>query len=318
MYQFKDHSSSVAIASQALFSCVSRKAKRIFIPLNEVHDDIEREPIFFVHSISGAAGTDFFDLAARIGSGHKFYGVQAPRGHFKDPTFGGSIESIAELYAEALDAFYPRGDIYLGGWSVGSVIALEMAQRLIEHGRKVALLFVIDLAPENVPGAPPPWDPRYLAELVANVPKALAYRLLVERTLFSQLPTCLPKMAHRLAWRMRPSPCAAASEADAPAPAHPVRELTGFRLFSREQQAFMARLYDAAIAYRARPYAGRVIVYHASITPLFKNPQVARKWRAIAADAEIVRVYGTHSSIVKEPFVIGVTEDLNRRLSALG
>ena len=79
----------------------------------------------------------------------------------------------------------------------------------------------------------------------------------------------------------------------------------------------MVRLYDAAIAYQAKGYSGRTIVYHASVTPLFKNPQVARKWRAIAPSAEIVKVYGTHSSIVEEPFVIGVAEDINRRLSVI-
>ena len=62
------------------------------------------------------------------------------------------IEEMASDYLTALRAVQPEGPYLLGGWSLGGIVAFEMAQQLEAQGQKVALLALLDawaLAPEE-------------------------------------------------------------------------------------------------------------------------------------------------------------------------
>jgi thioesterase domain-containing protein len=59
---------------------------------------------------------------------------------------------MASDYLAALRAVQPEGPYLLGGWSLGGIIAFEMAQQLEAQGQKVALLALMDasaFAPEE-------------------------------------------------------------------------------------------------------------------------------------------------------------------------
>lgn len=51
---------------------------------------------------------------------------------------------MASCYIEGLQTIQPVGPYYLGGWSLGGIIAWEMAQQLSAAGEEVALLALID------------------------------------------------------------------------------------------------------------------------------------------------------------------------------
>ncbi len=55
-----------------------------------------------------------------------------------------SVEQLADRNIAELRALQPLGPYYLGGFSMGATIALEMAHRLRLAGDKVALLFLLD------------------------------------------------------------------------------------------------------------------------------------------------------------------------------
>jgi amino acid adenylation domain-containing protein len=55
-----------------------------------------------------------------------------------------SIEQLAEEYVEELLRHQADGPYYLAGWSLGGIIALEIAGQLRTRGKKVAFLGVID------------------------------------------------------------------------------------------------------------------------------------------------------------------------------
>jgi thioesterase domain-containing protein len=55
-----------------------------------------------------------------------------------------SIEEMASHYLEALQTVQPEPPYLLGGWSLGGLIAFEMAQQLRQSGREVALVALID------------------------------------------------------------------------------------------------------------------------------------------------------------------------------
>ena len=54
------------------------------------------------------------------------------------------IEDMVACYIDALQSVQFQGPYYLGGWSLGGIIAFEMAQQLYASGHQVALLALID------------------------------------------------------------------------------------------------------------------------------------------------------------------------------
>merc|ERR1711872_414135 len=69
-------------------------------------------------------------------------GLQSPLYENSQPLT--QIEDMAARYIEALQEVQPGGPYYLGGWSLGGVVAWEIAQQLQALGEEVGLLAVID------------------------------------------------------------------------------------------------------------------------------------------------------------------------------
>lgn len=57
-----------------------------------------------------------------------------------------SVEALAGAYVDLVRTQQPHGPYYLGGFSIGGVLAYEVAQRLIGAGEKVGLLVMLDCA----------------------------------------------------------------------------------------------------------------------------------------------------------------------------
>ncbi len=57
-----------------------------------------------------------------------------------------SVEALAGAYVDLVRTQQPHGPYYLGGFSIGGVLAYEVAQRLIDAGEKVGLLVMLDCA----------------------------------------------------------------------------------------------------------------------------------------------------------------------------
>jgi thioesterase domain-containing protein len=51
---------------------------------------------------------------------------------------------MAAYYLEALQTVQSEGPYFLGGWSMGGVVAFEMAQQLLAQGQRVALVALLD------------------------------------------------------------------------------------------------------------------------------------------------------------------------------
>ncbi|RKG47808.1 alpha/beta fold hydrolase, partial [Corallococcus sp. AB011P] len=100
-----------------------------------------QRPLFLVHP-GGGNVLAYSELARRLGPSLPVYGLQS-RGLDGRPVVE-SIEEMATLYIEALRTVQPHGPYQLGGWSLGGVIAYEMARRLREAGEAVDLLALID------------------------------------------------------------------------------------------------------------------------------------------------------------------------------
>jgi thioesterase domain-containing protein len=79
------------------------------------------------------------ELARRL-PGLSVYGLQSPGQPPED------LLAMAALYAEAVRQVQPHGPYRLAGWSLGGVVALEVARRLAAAGERIELLALIDTA----------------------------------------------------------------------------------------------------------------------------------------------------------------------------
>jgi len=105
-------------------------------------------PLFFVHGLGGTV-LRFHELAQRMRPDQQFYGIQARGLNGKEACLS-RVGDMAEYYLEQLRGVQPEGPYFLGGYSFGGLVALEMARRLIEAGQVVGLLALVD----TYPGAP--------------------------------------------------------------------------------------------------------------------------------------------------------------------
>jgi thioesterase domain-containing protein len=116
-----------------------------FSPLVKIQPGAGRPPFFCVHP-SGGNVLCYAELARHLGPDQPFYGLQARGlGHGLAPH--ASIEEMAYEYVAHLRAAWPEGPYLLGGWSMGGIVAYEMARQLEAEGAEVALLALMDSAP---------------------------------------------------------------------------------------------------------------------------------------------------------------------------
>ncbi|MEO1352216.1 MAG: alpha/beta fold hydrolase [Cyanobacteria bacterium J06635_15] len=113
-----------------------------FTPLIAIQPHGSKPSVFFVHPIGGSI-LSYYKLSRHLGSDQPFYGFQALglEGECEPHT---KIEDMANDYVKALQAIQPEGPYFLGGWSMGGVVAFEMAQQLQRQSFEVAMLTMLD------------------------------------------------------------------------------------------------------------------------------------------------------------------------------
>jgi acyl transferase domain-containing protein/thioesterase domain-containing protein len=105
-------------------------------------------PLFLVH---GAEGNILLyrQLVERLGPDQPVYGFQA-RGLDGAESFHTKVEEMAADYIRQLSAVQPHGPYRLGGYCLGGVVALEMADQLKASGEQVSLVALIESYNLNV------------------------------------------------------------------------------------------------------------------------------------------------------------------------
>ncbi|MET0401564.1 MAG: amino acid adenylation domain-containing protein, partial [Cystobacter sp.] len=143
---------------QSLRQGAEREA--LLVPMSAGRD---APPFFCVHPWEGSVFC-YRELAQALEGAVSFLGVQA-RGVDRVSEPLRRIEDMAALYVAALREAQPEGPYRLGGWSMGGLIAFEMARQLTRAGAEVSLLALIDApAPATGPGAHDVPDVRTLVE----------------------------------------------------------------------------------------------------------------------------------------------------------
>jgi amino acid adenylation domain-containing protein len=172
------HSFGVDLPVREIFQKPTIKALAAHLPTQEtghVGPAVELKPgrgkpIFLVHEFEGLAMA-YQGLVEKMRTDRPIFAFQCPGlGGECEPIT--SIPELAKTYLKALLEVQPKGPYTLGGWSMGGLIALEMAQLLHQQEQQVARLILIDTyAPEYIRKAPPEGG-----DLLARLAQELGFR----------------------------------------------------------------------------------------------------------------------------------------------
>jgi amino acid adenylation domain-containing protein len=127
---------------ERLAACLRERepaAPSSLVPLREGEGETPR---FWVHPVGGTVFS-YLELAAHLAPEGPFFAFQAPGLAGERPPLE-SIDALAAHYLVELRAARPSGPYRLGGWSLGGVVAFEMARLLRETGEEVEELVLVD------------------------------------------------------------------------------------------------------------------------------------------------------------------------------
>jgi thioesterase domain-containing protein/acyl carrier protein len=124
----------------------------------------DRSPLFLVHSAGGQV-LPYRDLATHLGADQPVFGLQSAGLDGRSP-IDGQFEHVAQRYVDEIRQVQPHGPYMLGGYGLGGIIALEMAQQLAASGETVGLLALIETYNIRSVGWPLPLHQRILNRFV--------------------------------------------------------------------------------------------------------------------------------------------------------
>jgi thioesterase domain-containing protein len=286
------------------------KGKGVIVPLN---DQGGRIPFFCVHSLTGKA-TDYVGLAQQLGPDQPFFSIQIPPAN-RTGDFGGllnpvSIRTVAAHYVEALIEARPHGPFVLGGWSIGAIIALEMAQQLRTRGRDVPLLVIFDMITWNPVFAPGSAAIRAL-DTAVHFPAWLAAHKLVKNGLQPG------PLAARAGLKLRAIGRKLMGRAPPPPP-EVIGDLVEVAKYNIDHTALMETLFASAQGYAPPRYDGAVHVYMAkSEVSLIHRANMRWGWRHIAPRSRLHAVSSTHRELFSGPGGAALVRHLSARLAAI-
>jgi len=134
---------------ESLASILSTQFKTVNrSPLVGIQTSGSKLTFFCVHPAGGGV-LCYADLARHLGLDNPFYGLEDTFPLTEEKPHN-SVEDMARRYVESVLAYQSRGPYCLGGWSLGGCIAFEMARLLIEMGHEVALALLDTFAPATL------------------------------------------------------------------------------------------------------------------------------------------------------------------------
>ncbi|MEO1374654.1 MAG: thioesterase domain-containing protein [Cyanobacteria bacterium J06635_10] len=114
------------------------KLRRSLSCLVPIQPHGSKRPFFCIHPNAGVV-FPYYELAFNLANVQPFYGLQSVGIAGKNQPLT-SIEEMASHYIKAVRTVQPFGPYALGGWSLGGLIAFEMAQQLQRVGESVLLV----------------------------------------------------------------------------------------------------------------------------------------------------------------------------------
>lgn len=269
--------------------------------------DEAQTPFFLVHDIGGDI-FGFGPLARLIGPDQPFYGLQA-RGldGIQEPFT--QMELMAAYYVEEILKMQPEGPYLLGGYSLGGVIAFEMAQQLHAQDHRVAFLAILD-EPAPVSNGLRTLSPRAATNVARNFPHWLRDHVWrrsaadVFADTRKRLGNIVQKSVRHIFSPFGVRPYQAT-----------IAEVIDMEQLPESRRRVMESLYQAVMNYTPRLYPGRLTLFRTRAQPLAASYGKDKGWGKLAAEGVEVRVVsGNHRNMYEEPYVHILAEEMRAAL----
>ncbi len=257
----------------------------------------QKQPMFIVSGMLGNV-LNLRYLSSRLGEDQQVYALQA-RGLYGEAAPHRRFEDMASDYLAEVRQVQPHGPYFLGGFSGGGLIALEMARMILDQGERVGLLAMLD-TPAKVPA--PSWKDRLELQLLKWKGHGPLYPF------------------HFLRQRLRWERDRLKERAS-----HPDLERSPAVFRSAQiEEAFI----EALERYEVRHYPGQVHLFRPALDERYRlsgnrtmNDALSfvrddNHWRDFADSVQIIEVPGEHNSMVLEPHVRVLANRLRETLVA--
>jgi thioesterase domain-containing protein len=260
-----------------------------------------KPPFFCVHAVGGNV-LEYYALAQHLGADQPFYGLQS-RGLDGKQSPHKRISDMAAHYLKEIREFQPAGPYFIGGRSLGGMIAFEMACQLREQGEEVGLLALLDTYPAGYIKLLPDAGSlrtrlerfaRRVGSHVANVRggslrETISYA--IDKARYA--PIKLKRQVWRVIYR-------------------------SYRNLGRDLPRALCDVQEfnwlAAREFVPQVYGGPVTLFWAS-SDLRASYDLVTGWRQLAAGGmEVEEIPGTHLNMVEEPYVRDVALKLKECL----
>jgi acetoacetyl-CoA synthetase len=237
-----------------------------------------KPPVFIAPGLGGLA--TYSALARQIQTEHAIYGLLAKGvDGLDDPQ--DRIEDMALFYLDAITDLQAEGPYALIGYSFGGLVALEIARRILESGKMVGLLVLVDAYPH----------PRFLSpgqRLRLGMQRSVRHVSEVRRRslseAFSYVIGGLDRRLRRAGVRNNDE----ALEASPLSLAHTTSRIKD-------------RSYVALARYRPQPYPGTIKFVKNERDTYFPGDPVP-VWAKLASALEVETVAGSHLDMVTTHF----------------
>ena len=249
-----------------------------------------RLPALYLVHPSGGMVHWYVQLARRMNS-LPVYGLQA-QGVNDTADLHTAVSEMATYYVKVIREFQPQGPYHIGSWSMGVVVAFEMALQLQAESERVGMVALIDQGPD-CPADEPEDDAAYLVEVFG---KHLSLSLEQLRRFNSEDQLVYVwETARKANW------------------VYPEFTLPLFKQF-----VHVLRVHTNAMRqYVPKTYNGRVTLFRAAEQSDSSPPEADMGWGRLAAGGVDVQIVpGDHLSMLQEPYVEVLSERINACLKA--
>ena len=273
------HVSSTPAAMRTVLRSPTAGYRRWLAPLRVKGD---RRPLYCIHGLGGhIAG--YLPLANQLPEGRPIYGLQAQGLDGAVPPHQ-RIDEMASCYVEEIREFQPDGPYLISGWSLGGLIALEVARKLEEAGARVPLLVMYDT---------------YLRVSNRDVPEMSDASLMLRiapqlRIPLGQLQAISPQQQWDLI-------------------AERAVQSAGVGIEEIRRLADTCRAHMAAVArFQPTTYTGAVMLFRADQARQDLDP----RWTEICPRLRVAKVPGDHYTMLQKPNVDVLAARLDAELAA--
>jgi len=254
-------------------------------------------PLFLIHGIFGDV-SELHALAERLNTTRPIYALQA-RGVDLLQEPHSSIDEMVDAYARAIRSAQPTGPYALAGYSLGGLIAFELARRFRAEGDEVDVLALMEAR---------------LYERYLPLRDKLAYwfqlphrvfgkmRILPARELPSYLASKVVQLGHRVLLRL-------GLRDDF----YRIEETTG-PMAGRRRHMFHIGISEFR-NFNPKSYDGAISLFSIK-GPRFDCCDSLPIWRRAAKSVEVFDIVGAHSTIMETPNVETLASQLDRCLAA--